>query len=118
MYLKINDVDFSSLVSSLKVGKETLVSDESGRNANGNMVIDIVNKKRKVYVGLRYTTADEMASFLSATENYVVNLTFLDPHTKQMTKIRAYIGTPEPEYFTIQDNRVLCKPMNLNFIEV
>jgi hypothetical protein len=118
MYFKIGDKDFSSLVSSLKVGKETLVSDESGRNANGDMVIDIVNKKRKVYVGLRHTTAEEMAEFLAATESYVVNATFLDPHTRQMHTIRAYIGTPEPEYYTIQPGHVLCKPMNLNFIEL
>ena len=118
MYFKIGDKDFSSLVSSLKVGKETLVSDESGRNANGDMVIDIVNKKRKVYVGLRYTTGAEMQQFLAATEGYVVNVSFLDPHTQKMTTIRAYIGTPEPEYYTIQSGHVLCKPMNLNFIEL
>lgn len=30
---KINNVDFSGLVTGLKVGYETLVSDNSGRNA-------------------------------------------------------------------------------------
>ena len=118
MYFKINNQDFSSLVSSLKIAKETLVSDESGRNANGNMVMDIVNKKRKIYVGLRHTTAAEMETFLAAVEDYVVAATFLDPHSQQMTTITAYIGTPEPEYFTIQDGRVLCKPLSLNFIEL
>ena len=46
---KINNVDFSDLVSGLKVGYETLVSDKSGRNANGDTVIDIINTKRKLY---------------------------------------------------------------------
>ena len=45
IYFKINNTDFSHLVSSLKVGYETLVSDNSGRNAAGNTVIDIINRK-------------------------------------------------------------------------
>ena len=117
-YLKINDTDFSSLVSSLKIGYETLVSDNSGRNAAGNTVIDVINHKTKVYVGLRHTTDDEMQSFLSAIADYVVEVTFLDPKTKEFTTIAAYTGTPEPDYYTIQPNHVIYKPMSLNFIEL
>lgn len=117
-YFKINNQDFSSLVNSLKPGFETLVSENSGRNANGDTVIDVVNKKIKLYVGLCYTTEDEMQSFLNAIENYVVDVTFRNPKTKALTTITAYTGTPEPEYFTIQDGKVLCKPMTLNFIEL
>ena len=52
-YLMLNGTDVSDLVKSLKVGYETLVSDDSGRNANGDTVIDIVNQKVKVYVTFR-----------------------------------------------------------------
>lgn len=117
-YFKINGTDFSHIVSSMKVGTETLVSENSGRNANGDTVIDVVNKKYKVYIGLRHTTDTEMKTFLSAIEDYVVTVTFLNPKTNSLTTITAYTGTPEPEYFTIQDNRVFCKPMTLNFIEL
>ena len=44
-YLIINGVDVSDLVKGLKVGYETLVSDDSGRNAAGDTVLDIVNRK-------------------------------------------------------------------------
>ena len=67
-YLKINNQDFSHLVNSLKVGYETLVSENSGRNANGDTVIDVINNKCKVYVGLRHTTQEEMKAFLDAIE--------------------------------------------------
>lgn len=117
-YLTINGIDFSSLVSGLKIGHETLVSDQSGRNAAGNTVIDIINQKYKVYVTLRHTTQDEMQRFLAAIADYVVSVTFLNPRTKAPTTISAYTGTPEPEYYTIQDNTVIYKPMNLNFIEL
>lgn len=118
MYFKINNTDFSSLVSGLKVGFETLVSDNSGRNAAGNTVVDIVTRKTKVYVTLRHTTDTEMQSFLNAIKDYVISVSYKDPHSGAMSTITAYTGTPEPEYFTIQNNRVVYKPMNINFIEL
>ena len=117
-FFKVGNTDFSYLVSSMKVGRETLVSENSGRNANGDTVIDVVNKKYKVYIGLRHTTDQEMQEFLAAIEDYVVNVTFLNPITNALTTITAYTGTPEPEYFTIQGGKVFCKPMEINFIEL
>ena len=116
-YLKIENQDFSHIVNSLKIGYETLVSDNSGRNANGDSVIDVVNKKIKVYVGLRHTTKAEMKEFLSIVRDFVVNVTFLDPETDTLKTITAYTGTPEPEYYTISD-KTIYKPMTLNFIEL
>ena len=116
-YLKINGTDFSSLVSGLKVGFETLVSDNSGRNAAGNTVIDVINRKVKVYVTLRHTTNQEMKNFLDSIKDYVVSVTFLNPKTNNLSTITAYTGTPEPEYYTISDKTVY-KPMSLNFIEL
>ena len=117
MYFKINNIDFSHLVSDLKVGYEVLVSDSSGRNANGDTVIDIINKKIKLYVGFRHTTVAEMKSLLSALEDYTVSVSFLDPKTNALTTINTYIGTPEPEYYTIS-NKTIYKPMSLNFIQL
>ena len=118
MYFKINNVDYSYLVSSLKVGYETLVSDSSGRNAAGDTVIDIVNQKKKLYITFRHTTDTEMMQLLSAISDYVVNVSFLNPTTKQLETISAYTGTPEPEYYTIQPTLTIYKPMALNFIEL
>ena len=118
IYFKINNTDFSHLVSSLKVGYETLVSDNSGRNAAGNTVIDIINRKIKVYVEFRPMLDSHMNSLLTAIKDYVVNVSYLDPETQALKTIQCYTGTPEPEYFTIQDNRKLFKQMSLNFIEL
>jgi hypothetical protein len=118
MYFKINNKDFSGLVSGLKVGYETLVSDSSGRNANGDTVLDIVNTKHKLYVSLRHTIGDEMKDFLIAIQDYVVNVSYREPKTGVLRTITAYTGTPEPEYYTIQSDMVIYKPMNINFIEL
>ena len=113
---KVNNVDFSDLVAGLKVGYETLVSDSSGRNANGDTVIDVINMKRKIYVSLRHTTIAEMTSFLSAIAPYQVTVQYLDPRTNTLQSADTYTGTPEPEYYNI--SKSLYKPMSLNFIEL
>lgn len=118
MYFKINNIDFSHLVSGLKVGTETLVSENSGRNANGDTVIDVVNTKKKVYVTFRHMFDTEMQPFLAAINDYVVSVTYRDPLTNALNTITAYTGTPEPDYYTIQNDVVIYKPMNLNFIEL
>jgi hypothetical protein len=116
-YFKINGTDFSYIVSGLKVGYETLVSDKSGRNANGDTTIDVINRKRKVYVTLRHTTSSEMRALLEAVKPYVVGISYLDPESNSIKSANVYISTPEPEYYMI-NNRTLYKPMNLNFIEL
>jgi hypothetical protein len=113
---KIGSADFSGLVSGLKVGYETLVSDNSGRNANGDTVLDVINMKRKIYVTLRHTTFAEMQSFLAAVEPFTVTVSYLDPKTNTLETATTYIGTPEPEYYNASHS--IYKPLSLNFIEL
>jgi 5'-3' exonuclease len=117
-YLMINGVDVSGLVKSLKVGYETLVSDNSGRNANGDTVIDVINKKVKLQVTFIPMESADMARLLGAIENYVINVTYRDAKTNSNKTITCYTGTPEPDYYFIHKDRVLYKEMGLNFIEL
>lgn len=117
-YLMINNVDVSDLVKSMKVGYETLVSENSGRNANGDTVIDVINKKVKLYVTFRPMESDDMTELLSLIESYVFDVTYRDVKTNSNKTITCYSGTPEPDYYFIHDNRVLYKEMELNFIQL
>lgn len=117
-YLKINDTDVSYLVKSLKVGYETLVADNSGRNAAGNTVLDIVNKKVKLYVGFRPMDDADMKKLLGTFTDYVVPVSYLDSKTNTIKTITCYTGTPEPEYYWVLNDKVLYKAMELNFIEM
>lgn len=117
-FLKINGTDVSDLVKGLKVGYETLVSADSGRNANGDTVIDIVNRKAKLYVVFRVMEDNEMARLMGAISDYVVSVTYRDSKTNSNKTITCYTGTPEPEYYFIHNDRVLYKDMSLNFIEL
>lgn len=117
-YLKVNGTDFSHLVQGMKIGYETLVADGSGRNANGDTVLDIINKKVKVYVTFRPMDETEMVRFLSAIEPYVIEVGFLDSKTNTLKTATCYTGTPTPEYYWIHGGNVLYKSFELNFIEL
>lgn len=117
-YLKINGTDISHLVKGLKIGYETLVADGSGRNANGDTVLDVINKKVKIYVTFRPMDGAEMMNFLQLIEGYAVSVSFMDSKTNSLVTAECYTGTPEPEYYWILNNQVLYKSFSLNFIEL
>ena len=102
-YLKINGTDISRFVKGLKIGYETLVADGSGRNANGDTVLDIINRKVKIYATFRPMFDNEMVEFLTLIKDYVVEVSFLDSKTNSFTTVQCYTGTPEPEYYHIGD---------------
>ena len=117
-YLMIGNTDLSGYVKNLKVGYETLVSDKSGRNANGDTVVDVINKKVKLYVTFRPMDSAEMAQVLSAFDGYVVSVTYRDPKTNINKTITCYTSTPEPDYYCILDGKVIYKEMSTNFIQL
>lgn len=117
-YLMINNTDVSRLVKSMKISYETLVSDNSGRNANGDTVIDVINKKAKIQITFTPMFDNDMKALLNAIEDYVVNVTFRDAKSNSNKTITCYCGTPEPDYYCILPNKVLYKEMSLNFIEL
>jgi hypothetical protein len=117
-YLKINGTDVSNLVKGLKVGYETLVAENSGRNANGDTVLDVINHKVKLYVTFRPMDDVDMKKLMATFESYVIPVTFRDSKTNAEKTITCYTGTPEPEYYWILNDQVLYKSFNLNFIEL
>lgn len=117
-YLIINGVDVSDLVKGLRVGYETLVAENSGRNANGDTVLDVINSKVKLYVTFRPMDDSDMSRLLGSFEDYVILVRYRDSKTNTIKEIECYTGTPEPEYYWILNNQVLYREMQLNFIEM
>lgn len=115
--LKLDGTDYSGKVAALKVGYETMVSDKSGRNARGNMTIDIISRKVKVYCTFRPMSAAEMQELLTALQAYVLQITFLDPETGEEVTKKCYISTPEPQYVRGGSAPMFDK-LEVNFIEL
>lgn len=59
-YFKINDIDYSMYVNELKVSKEANYNAQT--NAHGDTVVDFINSKREIEVGIIPLDAEAMLS--------------------------------------------------------
>ena len=66
-YFKINNVDYSMYVNELKVSKD--VNYNAQTNAAGDTVVDYVNKKRTIEVGIIPLCCEDMISLQQAIGN-------------------------------------------------
>lgn len=116
---KIGSTDYSDYVKGLSVSYETLLSKKGGRNANGDMVLDILSRKRVIEVEIRPTNHTEMAALLSALYPFMVTISYRDPKTNTLvTGVECVIDTPVPQYYTIQNGqKVLYQQLSLVFRE-
>lgn len=115
-YFKIGTIDYSHLVSGLKITKTRNFNAQT--NAAGNTVIDYINSKRTVAVNFIPLTAKQMSFLLSALNNEVINLTYLNPENGLVETIAAFLAVNDAEYYTIQSNKTLFKPFTLTFTEL
>ena len=78
-YLKINDIDFSMYVKELKVTNS--VNYNAQTNANGDTVVDYINKKRVIDITIIPLTQDRAKTVLQEVDKFNVSLSFLNPNT-------------------------------------
>lgn len=117
-FFKIGNTDYSDKIQEIKIDYETLLSEDSGRNAAGDNVVDIINHKWKINLVFCPMTATEMRSLFTAIQNYVVTVHFISPKNQTLTSISAYHSTPGPEYLLLKGNSIFYKGLSLNFIEM
>lgn len=115
-YFKINDIDFSMYVNELKV--EVDVNYNAQTNAAGDSVVDYINKKRTIEVGIIPLNATAMANLQAAIDAFNVSISFRNPLTKALEHINCIIPSFGVEYYTIQVGNVSFKAFNLSFIEL
>lgn len=115
-YFKINDVDFSTFVKSLKVSKTTNYNAQV--NAAGDTVVDYINFKRVIEVGIIPMSDTNMATLLQAIEPFNVSISFRNPDTNLLEEIDCIIPSTDIEYYTIQINKISYKECVLKFTEL
>lgn len=116
-YLKIDNVDFSMYVNELKVNNTHKYNAQE--NAAGDTVVDYINKKRTITVGIIPLNSAAMANLQSAIDKFNVSISYRDPQTNELeTGVNCIIPTSEVEYYTIQANKVLYNAFTLTFIEL
>lgn len=115
-YFKINDVDYSMYVNELKVSKATNYNAQT--NAAGDTVVDYINHKREIEVGIIPLNSAVMAEIQAAIDAFNVSITFLNPQTKALETVNCIIPSNDVEYYTIQAEKVMFNAMSLKFIEL
>lgn len=116
-YFKINDVDYSMYVNKLLVDKEA--NFHSQTNAAGNSVVDLVNHKRTISVGIIPLDNAAMIRLQQAIDGFNVSISFLNPLTNALEEnVNCIIPSSGVEYYTIQANKVLFKAFELEFVEL
>lgn len=115
-YFKIGSTDYSNLVNELKVNKSTNYTAQT--NAAGNTVVDYVNKKRTIEVGIIPATEIEVRNLLSTLDSFNLTISYREPTTGAITTCDCIIPDSNIEYYTIQANKVRLKAFKLKFIEL
>lgn len=116
-YFKINDIDFSNIVSELKIKNNA--SYNSQVNANGNTLVDLINNKRTIEVTIIPIDGTRMAQLLEEVNKFNVSISYRNPNTNQLeTGINCIIGENEVEYYQILVNKTTYKAFSLKFNEL
>ena len=116
-YLKINGVDYSRYVNALKIKRKASYTAQT--NAAGDTVVDYINTKRSITVGIIPLESASMKSLQNAINGFSVTLSFRNPQTGVLEEnVACIIPENEVDYYTIQDNKVMYKALTLNFTEL
>lgn len=115
-YLKINDIDFSMYVNQLNISKN--VNYNAQTNAAGNTVVDYINKKRLITVGIIPLDDVAMLNLQLVLDAFSVTVTFRNPQTNSLETVNCIIPSSNVEYYTIRADKVLFKAFTLEFIEL
>ena len=115
-YLKINNIDFSQYVNALKVNTENNYNAQT--NAAGDTVVDYINSKRTLEVGIIPVDSEAMVNLQDIINNFNVLVEYRDPRTGALNQMNCIIPDNEVEYYTIQANKVLYNAFNIELVEL
>ena len=116
-YFKIGEVDFSKYVSSLKIG--TAANYNAQINAAGDTVVEFINKKRTITVGIITMDSAAMIEVQRAIAAFNVSVSYRDPTTGELAEnVNCIIPANDVDYYTIQADKVLFKAYTLTFTEL
>lgn len=116
-YLKLNNVDFSHCVNQLAVNETANYNAET--NAAGDTVIDFINSKRAITVGIIPLNSADMVALLDAIKAFGVSVSYRNPKTEQLEEnVQCILSSYKVDYYTIQESKVSYKAFTLEFVEL
>ena len=116
VYFKIDGTDLSHYVNELKIATKTNYSAQT--NALGDTVVDKINNKREIEVGIIPLDELEAQVILSLLDRFVVTIEVREPKTGALASILAMIPESDVDYYTIQADKVKLNAFKLKFTEL
>ena len=115
-YFMINNNDYSAYCNALNVKKEVVYNVQT--NAAGDSVVDYINAKREIEVGIIPINDTIMAQLQADLDLFNVSISFRNPKTNALESVDVIIPETEIEYYTIQTKKVMYNEFKLTFIEL
>lgn len=115
-YFKINDEDFSYCVNELKVG--TTANYNAQTNAAGDTVVDFINRKKVIEVGIIPLNELDLGALTRAINNFTMSITYLEPELNTLKTIDCILPESNVEYQMIRVGNTMSKAFTLQFIEL
>lgn len=116
-YFKINGTDFSMCVNQLNISKTANYTAQT--NAAGDTVVDFINAKRTIEVGIIPLNPTDMKKLQTEIEKFGVSLSFLNPKTNAIEEnVKCIIPENAVSYYTIQAGKILFNAFTLKFTEL
>ena len=116
-YFKIGNNDYSMYVNELVINKSANYNAQT--NAAGNTVIDFINQKRTIEVGIIPLTAESMLALQADIDKFNVSISFKNPLTNALeSNVNVIIPDNDVEYYTIRADKTMFKAFKLKFIEL
>lgn len=115
-YFMIGSNDYSAYTNVLNVNKTSNYNAQT--NANGDTVVDYINSKRTIEVGIIPLNDTVMAKLQADIDTFSVSISFRNPKTNALETINCIIPEDNVEYYTIQKNKVMYKALTLSFVEL
>lgn len=118
MFFKIEDVNFSHIISKLNIEKQH--NYKSQVSAGGATTVEYINSKRQIEIEVISLDDNAMAQLLSYLDLFSLKISFLNPKTKVLEEdVQVIVPTNKVEYYTIQHgNKVRFNALNIKFQEL
>lgn len=115
-YFKINDTDYSMYTAGLKITNTSNYTKQT--NAHYDTVVDYINDKKTVEVEIIPLNDTVMQQLTADISGLGMNISYLNPQTKELKTISCILPSTNIEYYTIQQNKINFKKLKLKFIEL
>lgn len=87
------------------------------RNANGNMIIERIATKRKLFITYTYLTSSDLSLILQKIAPAYFNVSYLDPQTNSFKTGSFYCGDRNVGYVDYINGIARYKDFTFNLIE-